>query len=165
MICPNCNTPVPASLEPTIQCSCGTVLTIQPQPSEANPYASPSHSAPSEPDSRFSAAGRIFTTEELSQLGLCRVGALLIIIGLITSLLCLGGLAWLSAGRVSMEAAMGPLAIIGLLYLAAAGLTLIGHGFLMAAPISSTGIELMILPHQRRPASRRGRPVRVAKAR
>ena len=137
IICPNCSTPVPTSLGPSIQCSCGTVLTIQPQPSEANPYASPVNATPIDGDSHFSAAGRIFTTEELSQLGLCRVGALLIIIGLITSLLCLGGLAWLSAGGVSMEAAKGPLAIIGLLYLAAAGLTLVGHGFFMAAPISS----------------------------
>ena len=137
MICPNCSTPIPTSSGPSFQCACGTVLTIQPQPSEANPYAIPANGPAIDVDSRFSAAGRIFSTEELSQLGLCRVGALLITIGLITSLLCLGGLAWLSAGGVSMEAAKGPLAIIGLLYLAAAGLTLVGHGFFMAAPINS----------------------------
>ena len=38
-----------------------------------------------------------------------------------------------------------PLAIIGLLYLAAAGLTLVGHGFFMAAPISSNSKGLFQL--------------------
>lgn len=153
MICPNCSTPIPTSSGPSFQCACGTVLTIQPQPSEANPYSIPANGPAIDVDSRFSAAGRIFSPEELSQLGLGRVGALLITIGLITSLLCLGGLAWLSAGGVSMEAAKGPLAIIGLLYLAAAGLTLVGHGFFMAAPISSnskvffsSGFPLLLLP-------------------
>jgi len=80
------------------------------------------------------------------------VGILLIIIALATSLICVSVIAILSAGEVRMDSAIGVLAVIVLLYLASAGLSLVGHGFLMAAPLASdskglfqTGFALIII--------------------
>ena len=137
MICPICNAPIPTSVKSTFECSCGAVLKIPSLPTDTNPYASPAQPVLSEQNSQIDAAGQLITPQEFSQLGLCRVGLLLIIIALVTSLLSVSVLAILSSAQVPMDSARGTLAIIGLLYLASAGLTLIGQGFLMAAPLAS----------------------------
>ena len=110
---------------------------MQSPPTYTNPYASPAQPVPSARDSLTGAARQSITPQEFSQLGLCKVGLLLIIIALVTSLLSVSCLAVLSAAEIPVSSARGALAIIGLLYLASAGLTLIGHGFLMAAPPAS----------------------------